>query len=61
MTLALIAGIAPNMGRPRFPNEQFSAAQFGALLDDDDTTPPGFSMHQTPVLEPSRLREREAE
>ena len=30
-------------------------------LYDDDTALPGLSMHQTPVLEPSRLREREAE
>jgi hypothetical protein len=41
--------------------EHGEATQFGALSDDDHTTLPGFSMHQTPVLEPSRLRERETE
>jgi hypothetical protein len=39
------------MRRPRLPDEQFSAAQCGALLDDDGTMLPGFRMHQTPVLE----------
>ena len=33
----------------------------GASLDDDDTALPRISMHQTRVLQPSRLREREAE
>jgi hypothetical protein len=48
--------------RPYFaPASWIVAAQFGASPDDDDTALPGLSMHQTPVLEPSRLREREAE
>src|SRR2546422_10769642 len=33
----------------------------GALPDDNDSTLPGFSVYQTPVLEPSRRGEREAE
>src|SRR5437899_2272566 len=32
-----------------------------ALLDDNDSTLPGFSVYQTPLLEPSRCSEREAE
>src|SRR5579862_6823559 len=35
--------------------------RLGALLDYDDATVPGFSMHQAPILEPPGLREREAE
>src|SRR5882672_1984899 len=31
------------------------------LPDDNDSTLPGFSVDQTPVLEPSRCGEREAE
>src|SRR6267154_4228918 len=31
------------------------------LLDDNDSTLPGLSVYQTPVLEPSRRVEREAE
>src|SRR5206468_8714767 len=32
-----------------------------ALPDDNDSTLPGFSVYQTPVLEASRCSEREAE
>src|SRR6266700_2837698 len=32
-----------------------------ALPDDNGSTLPGFSVYQTPVLEPSRCSEREAE